>query len=154
MTVAARRMVVPAEFRLYLLEGEHWRFGRRVRGEVARYAGLALHRTGTGLDGQEGPRQFTAAFLEYLEQAAADARAERAWGAACARWRRVEEALAAVGEDRPDEIEAVRYYLVPAARRRHAPRIEAELRGYSPDAWRDQRDRGIALVWADMGGVW
>lgn len=153
MAVKARR-AVPVVFRSYLLSGEHWRFGRRVRGEVALFTGLALHRTGAGDDGQVGPMQFSAAFLEHLEQAIISERVEKAWRSACQRWRRVEAARREVWNDRPDESMVLDYYITPRERRPRDLKTEGELRGMSADALRYNRDRAIVLVWEELGGVW
>src|ERR1035437_6895375 len=93
-----------ADFRRYLLDGEHWRAGKAVHGEVSDFKGFALHRSTPGTDGQEGPRQFTGAFLEHLEQSRANDRVAENWRNAKARHARIDEAIRVVSEDRPNEI--------------------------------------------------
>lgn len=143
-----------AEFRRYLLEGEHWRETRRVEGERSVFSGLALHRSTPGEDGQEGKQQFSARYLSHLEQSLVDDRVEADHRNARVRSARVQEALRMVAADRPEEIEALRFYLVPQGRRSLSVIQMADHLRLSHDALRDAAVRGVKLVWEEMGCVW
>jgi len=149
-----RREQVPAEFRRYLIEGDHWRFGKRVHGERAIFRGLALHRSGNGDDGQDGPRQFDASFLEYLEQSLAEGRIGQSWRTAAARHAKVEQAMREIQDDRPDEIAALRYYLQPQGRRALSVVQQADHLRMSTETLRRAALRAIGLVWEEIGCVW
>jgi hypothetical protein len=150
------RLRAPAAFRLHLLEGEHWRTGKRLRAEdrEQEYTGLQLHRSGSGPDGQTGPRQFTGAFLEHLEQGVVSARIERALPAARWRYGKLQEALQAVREDCPDKSDALAYYLVPEGRRAGSVIAWASRHNVDAGTWRRWALEACDLVWEEMGGCW
>lgn len=143
-----------AAFRRHMLEGDYWRTTRRVKGEAARFRGAALHRTGSGRDGQEGPRQFAADFLEFLEQGLVDERIGRALKSVAADIRNIEEAMAVVERDRPEEVDALRFYLVPEGRRSMSVLAKALDVNLSTSALRAAASRGVLLVWDELGGSW
>lgn len=142
------------DFRRYLLDGDHWREGRRVHGEVAAFNGLHLHRTTGGDDEQEGAHQFSEPFLEFLEQGLADERAKKDWRNAKARQARVSAAIRAVAEEQPVAMEALRFYMVPIARRRSSVLAEAMKLNMSHDALRYAAIKGVTLVFEELGRVW
>lgn len=142
------------DFRRYLLEGEHWREARRVEGEHSVFTGVALHRQTPGDDGQEGPHQFNGRFLNHLEQSLVDERVGQDWKNARVRSTRVLQAIATVSQDRPDEIEALRFYLVPQGRRSRSVAQMADHLSMSHDSLRDAAIRGVKLVWEEMGCTW
>lgn len=144
---AARRHPPPADFRMYLLDGEHWRAGRRLRHGAAIFTGLAMHPT-------RDPHAYTVAWENHLEQVLTDDRVERDQARARVRHARVEEALRAVEEDRPEEVAALRFYLVPRGRRPRSVVAEADRQGLSVDALRDAAVRAVALVWEELGSAW
>lgn len=142
------------DFKRYLMEGEHWREARRVNGEASVFTGLALHRSAGGEDGQEGAHQFSGRFLEHLEQSLVDDRVELDKWNARARSERVKAAIAAVALDRPEEIEALRFYLVPQGRRGLSVVQMADQLSLSHDALRYAAIKGVGLVWDELGGRW
>lgn len=146
----------PTFFCQYLLDGEHFRVGRRLRGEDEQreYTALQLHRSGNGTDGQSGPRQFTTAFLEQLEQGVLESRIEKELPAARWRYGRVQDALRAVCEDCPDLGEALSFYVRPQGPRRGSVVAAASKHNVDPSTWREWALKACGLVWLELGGVW
>ena len=143
---ASRRGGVYATFRSYLLDGEHWRAGRRFReGAPAVWTGHALHPV-------RDPHAYTPAWEEHLEQVWTEHRMEPVMASARARHERVEAALREVAQDRPEEVAALRYYLVPVRRRPRSVLAQSLADGMSiATMWR-LADRACELVWEEMGG--
>lgn len=150
------RYRAPAAFRMYLMDGEHWRVGKRLRSEerTQGYTGLQLHRQGSGTDGQTGPMQLATGFLDHLEQAWVAQVIEHNLPAERWRYGKVQSALDAVREDRPDEAAALDYYLVPEGRRSHSVTLKAIDMGVTGDTLRDMAKRACELVWGEMGECW
>lgn len=145
---ASRRGGVYQTFRSYLLDGDHWRAGRRFReGAPAVWTGHAMHPV-------RDPHAYTPAWEEHLEQVWVEHRIAGAMGTARARHERVEAAIREVEKDRPDEVEALRYYLLPERRRPLS--VLARATADSSDRstlWR-RMDRAVELVWEELGGGW
>lgn len=135
-------------FRAYLLDGEHWRIGRRLRdGTPAVWSGHAMHPT-------RDPHAFTPAWEDHLEQVLVEHRLEPAMRSARARFGRVEEAIREVERDRPDEVAALRYYLPPERRRAMSVQAKALADSRDPRTLRRKADRAVELVWEELGGGW
>lgn len=144
----------PAWFKTYMLDGDFWRAGKRVEGQAARFSGFALHRSGSGTDGQEGPRQFTNRFMEFLEQGRVDEASAASLRNTAFNLERVEMAMREIEASRKDEMRALRFYLVPEQRREMSVQARALDWGMSTDKLLDDAKRGIALVWDEIGGAW
>jgi hypothetical protein len=100
------------------------------------------------------PHAYTPAWEEHLEQVWTEHKMEGAMASARARHERVEAAIREVEQDRPDEVAALRYYLLPARRRPRS--VLAQALADSCDyttLWR-RADRAVELVWEELGGGW
>lgn len=138
----------PVEFREYLLDGGHWRAGRRFReGTAAVFTGLALHA------GRE-PRAFSQAFESFLEAGVTEEKMKRDWALTQVRWSRVDRAIKAVYQDRPDEVDALEFYAVPSGRRAATVISKAVDENVDSATLRRRANRAVALVWDELGGVW
>lgn len=144
----------PPWFKTYMLDGDFWRAGKRVVGQAARFTGFTLHRSTSGTDGQEGPRQFTTRFLEFLEQGRVDEVSAVSLRNTAFNLERVEAAMVEIQASRPEEIKALRFYLIPEQRREMSVQARALDWGMSVDKLRDDAIRGVALVWDEIGGAW
>lgn len=146
------RVPCPAWFRRYLLDGDHWRAGKRVQGELARFAGLALH---GGNDQEQGSTlAFNERFAEFLHQSLLDDRVARTIKNTSVNHGRVEKAIKDIREVLPDEMAALLFYVVPKRRRGQSVVQKADELRLSTDALRDAAERGVVEVWEELGGVW
>jgi len=142
------RSTVASTFRAYLLSGDHWRIGQRIKaGAPAEYAGMRLSQPGS-------PQHLAPEFVEHLEQAILEDGVGAQWAAAQHRHARIEAALRAVEVDKPEQVTALRWAMQPFGRRDSKAKQAARQEcggGASLYHW---RDAALVMLWDELGGVW
>ena len=138
----------PQAMRDYLLGGDHFRTGQRLKGSEpgpAVFTGLALNR------GISDPMAHTTAFAEHLEQAWTEHKIGQALPAAAARYYRVEWALREVEEVKPEGAAALRYFARPF---RRTVVVESGLQACDVQTLYNRREAAMVYLFDALGGVW
>lgn len=158
---ARARSGPPEVFRAYLLQGEHWRTGRRIKndattvddaGNPPRAHGAAVFK-GEQLVDLARPQVLAPHFVDHLDQVWVESLVDTAARTVIQRYYRVESSMRDVAKHRPEEVEALRYFILPLGRR---PELRVAMREHdvTERGLYGRRDRAVVLVWEDLGGRW
>lgn len=143
----------PTTFRLYLLDGTHWRMSRRIaslkRGIGDGYTGpiTRADRTGSHVTRVE----LAPAFVDHLDHAPEVLRAEdeaRRRVVSCA----LDDIEEARGEDRAEGMRVLRFYMTPEYLRPRNVAGQATIMNMTERNLLYTRDRAVGWVWAVVDG--